>query len=97
MREFLRWRNGILEVARWSNRYTAADRSRAIDVLRGSVLILRHPYEADPFSGAGNCWCGRSTQSELHNVTVLAAPLSEIPQKYGAETGDTSTGLNETL
>lgn len=76
MSEYLRDHRGTLETARRSDRYTAADRSRALNVLRGAVLILRHPYESDPFSGAGNCWCGRHEGSKLHDVVVLATPES---------------------
>jgi hypothetical protein len=68
--KFLRERRGEAEAARQSSRYTAKDRSRAIDVLRGVVVIVAHPYEADPFSGAGNCWCGRDERSRLHHVVV---------------------------
>lgn len=49
-------------------RHTAAEKSKAIDVLRDLVVIVRHPYESDPFSGAGNCWCGRHQGSSLHNI-----------------------------
>ena len=28
--------------------------------------IVRHPYERSPYSGAGNCWCGRAYESRLH-------------------------------
>ena len=44
----------------------AARKSRAIDTLRPYVVVLRHPYESDPFSGAENCWCGREQRSALH-------------------------------
>jgi len=67
---FLRTRRGVVEHASQTGRYTAADRSRAIDVLRGVVIIAPHPYEADPFSGAGNCWCGRSERATLHDVVI---------------------------
>lgn len=73
MTEFLRERYGKTERAFQSDQYTAKDRSHALSVLRGVVLILRHPYEADPFSGAGNCWCGRDRSSALHDVVVLGA------------------------
>lgn len=69
-REYLRERNGEIETVR-QTQYTAEQKSRAIDVLRGSVVIVRHPYEQDPLSGAGNCWCGHAEPSSLHAVVVL--------------------------
>ena len=74
MAEFLRERRGEVETAR-STRYTAAQKSNALTVLRGVVVIVPHPYESDPFSGAGNCWCGRHEGHALHNV-VLAFDTS---------------------
>lgn len=69
MSEYLRQQGDAIEVAR-TNRYSAEQKSRALDVLRGSVRIVRHPYERDPLSGAGNCWCGRDAGSTLHDVVV---------------------------
>lgn len=69
MSEYLRNRHGMLETAR-TTRYTARQKSQALAVLRGSVVIVRHPYEADPSSGAGNCWCGRHEGSSLHYVVM---------------------------
>jgi hypothetical protein len=28
--------------------------------------IVAHPYERSPYSGAGNCWCGRWETHRLH-------------------------------
>lgn len=28
--------------------------------------IVAHPYERSPYSGAGNCWCGRWEDHPLH-------------------------------
>ncbi|WP_158079329.1 hypothetical protein [Actinomadura sp. CNU-125] len=28
--------------------------------------IVAHPYERSPYSGAGNCWCGRAEGHRLH-------------------------------
>ena len=47
---------------------TIRDKSRALDILRNSVHIVLHVYEKDPFSGAGNCWCGRPDVSSIHRV-----------------------------
>ena len=41
-------------------------KDRALRTLRGAVKLTVHPYERDPFSGAGNCWCGRAEASVLH-------------------------------
>jgi hypothetical protein len=67
---FLRVRRGATETARQSDYYTAADRSRALTVLRGVVVIVPHPFDADPCSGAGNCWCGRDVGHALHQVVI---------------------------
>jgi hypothetical protein len=67
---FLRQRRGAMETACQSGQYTAADRSRALDVLRGVVVIVAHPFDADPYSGAGNCWCGRDDGNSLHRVVI---------------------------
>lgn len=75
MSEYLRERHGEIETAR-TTRYTAEQKSRALDVLRGSVTIVRHPYEADPLSGASNCWCGRAPGSSLHQVVLVDGEVS---------------------
>lgn len=67
---FLRERRGALETAWSSPRHSAADKSRALQVLRDAVVLVAHPYERDPHSGAGNCWCGRHQGSNLHNIVV---------------------------
>lgn len=68
---FLRRRRGeVGRVTLASPRYTAADKGKALAVLRGAVVLVAHPYERDPFSGAGNCWCGRAAANILHSVVV---------------------------
>jgi hypothetical protein len=44
----------------------AAEKSRALFILRGLVTVKSHPYERDPHSGAGNCWCGRHLTHPIH-------------------------------
>lgn len=49
---------------------TAREKAHAIHVLAGAVVIVRHPYDRDPASGSGNCWCGRHQGSSLHDLVV---------------------------
>lgn len=66
---FLRERRGQVETEH-VNTHTATEKSRALQVLRGCVVLVAHPYERDPHSGAGNCWCGRHEGSTLHQVVM---------------------------
>lgn len=66
---FLRERNGKTERV-WMPNRTADQRSRALSALSGCVVIVHHPYQRHPGSGAGNCWCGRAQSSKLHIVTL---------------------------
>ena len=54
----------------WMPKATADERSRALSKLGDGVLIMRHPYQRDPGSGAGNCWCGRHQSHSLHDVVI---------------------------
>jgi hypothetical protein len=67
-REFqpIGWRCPNSEVFFSTIEPTARDRSKALHILRGAVRITPHPYESDPYSGAGNCWCGRPEVSSIH-------------------------------
>lgn len=67
---FLREWSGQIETAWASPKRTAAEKSKALNVLRDLVVLVAHPYERDPYSGAGNCWCGRNQGSKLHAVVV---------------------------
>lgn len=49
---------------------TARDRSSALHLLGTSVVMRPHPYERDPASGAGNCWCGDHQSSRIHAVVL---------------------------
>jgi hypothetical protein len=41
-------------------------------------LIVAHPYERSPYSGAGNCWCGRWEIHRLHiPLDYPDAPMEE--------------------
>lgn len=53
-----------------SDKYTATDRGNALHVLGGAVILVRHPYDRHPKSGAGNCWCGRDKADTIHNVIL---------------------------
>lgn len=68
--EYLRERRGKMETAR-KNTFTSEEKSHALFVLRGSVVIVKHPYEQCAQSGAGNCWCGRAENEPMHNVVVV--------------------------
>jgi hypothetical protein len=58
------------EVA-WSNdKYTAAQKADACHVLGDAIIIARHPYDRNPNSGSGNCWCGRSMGGTIHEVVM---------------------------
>lgn len=39
--------------------------------------IVAHPYERSPYSGAGNCWCGRVEEHRLH--VADADPPGVVP------------------
>jgi len=67
---YLRERRGEVETAWASPRRSAADKSKALSVLGDAVVLVAHPYERSPFSGAGNCWCGRHATSKLHAVVI---------------------------
>lgn len=49
---------------------TARDRARALYVLARAVAVRAHPYERDPQSGAGNCWCGDHQSAKVHAVEL---------------------------
>lgn len=82
MSGFLRERRGEIETARTTS-YTPEQKSDALTMLRGSVVIVRHPYERCRYSGAGNCWCGRDEGSPLHHVVIepAAGPVAETPEQ----------------
>lgn len=51
---------------------SAREKEKALNVLRGAVIITKHNYERHPNSGAGNCWCGREEFNRLHKLDALA-------------------------
>ncbi len=55
--------------------YTARDRANALHILSNAVALRKHPYDRDPASGAGNCWCGRGQRAKLHHVRNRTAFL----------------------
>lgn len=75
-------RQDRVETATNSDRHTAAEKSRALAVLRGSVVLVRHPYQRDPYSGAGNCWCGRHARSSLHSVVLEPTAQAHSEQDH---------------
>lgn len=70
MSMFLRLRRDRVESVSSSDRHGPVEKARALAVLRGVVVLVRHPYERDPQSGSGNCWCGRAATAQLHSVVV---------------------------
>lgn len=67
---FLRRRRDEVETVWLSDKHTAIEKGRALHVLTGAVVLVRHPYQRDPQSGSGNCWCGRHQGSTLHAVVL---------------------------
>ena len=65
---FLRRRGDKVEHVWSSDFHTATEKARALNVLSGAVILVRHPYDADPHSGSGNWWCGRARSGRLHLV-----------------------------
>lgn len=63
-------REETLESVWLPERGTAREKGHALHVLGSAVVIVRHPYDRDPASGSGNCWCGRHQGSSLHDVVV---------------------------
>jgi hypothetical protein len=68
--KLLRRRGEKIESAWVSDRFTAREKAHALHVLSGSVVLVRHPYDRDPASGSGNCWCGRHAGASLHDVIL---------------------------
>lgn len=83
---FLRTRRGDVELARTSDRHDAIAKGRALDVLGDAVILVRHPYERDPQSGSGNCWCARAESSSLHDVILEPARAPSPTQTPGDAT-----------
>jgi len=75
MASFLRRRREIVERVWLSDRYTAQERGSALTALAGCVIVVRHPYQRHPKSGAGNCWCGSDSRSSIHDI--VAEPKQE--------------------
>lgn len=67
---FLRDRRGELEAVWTNDSHTAVDKSKALATLGKAVVLVRHPYQRDPQSGSGNCWCGRHAAAVLHDVVM---------------------------
>ena len=65
---FLRVRRGEVESVWTPEERQAAAKAAALRVLKGSVVLVAHPYAADPHSGAGNCWCARAQYDRLHDL-----------------------------
>lgn len=65
---FLRERRGCVERVRVDDKYTAREKAHALFVLGGAVVVAGHPHDADPASGAGNCWCGRDQSHTIHRI-----------------------------
>lgn len=67
---WLRRRRDTIEQAWASDRFTAKDKAHAFFVLGQNVILVRHPFDREPRSGAGNCWCGRDQRSSIHDVVL---------------------------
>ena len=72
---------------RWAPDATARERAAALHRLGGAVMLRRHPYQRDPASGAGNCWCGRAkSEGTIHDVidghgpTAREMPAPDAPE-----------------
>lgn len=67
---FLRRRRDDVERAWVSDKPSAIDKGHALEVLGQNVIVVRHPYDRHPQSGAGNCWCGRDQSAAIHHVVI---------------------------
>lgn len=67
---FLRRRRDRIERCWVSDKPTAVDKAGALFVLGQNVIVVRHPYDRHPQSGAGNCWCGDHQGASIHNIVV---------------------------
>lgn len=67
---FLRRRRNNVEHIYYNDSYTAREKGHALFVLGGAVIVAGHPYDRDPASGSGNCWCGRDQSHKLHRVVL---------------------------
>lgn len=67
---YLRVRREKVERAWVSDKPTSAQKGTAFDVLGQNVILVRHPYDRHPQSGAGNCWCGRDQTSTIHHIVL---------------------------
>lgn len=65
---FLRIRRGRVENTWMPSHFTAKEKGHALFVLGGAVVVASHPYDRDPHSGSGNCWCGRHRGERIHHV-----------------------------
>lgn len=77
MPTWLRERRGRLEKAWASDKYTAREKYAALRLLKGAVVLVAHPYDRSPDSGAGNCWCGRAEPENIHRV-ILDPPSGRL-------------------
>jgi hypothetical protein len=73
---FLHKRGDTVDQGRMDEKFTARERAHAYFVLDGQISLLRHPYDRDPGSGSGNCWCGYHQSHVIHEIV-------EIPQSKG--------------
>lgn len=39
----------------------------------GRLVVLPHRYQRDPYSGAGNCWCGHPEPARPHPHRYLGS------------------------
>lgn len=65
--KWLRRRKDKVESVWISPNYTAEQRADALIPLGGCVVIVNHPYQRCAYSGAGNCWCGRHEEHNVHD------------------------------
>lgn len=67
---FLRESPRGVERAWVPNGRTAREKAHALFVLGQAVTVARHPYDRDPASGSGNCWCGSHQSATIHRIVV---------------------------
>lgn len=99
---FLRERDGKQERVYMDENYSAKEKADALYILRGQVILVKHPFDLDPSSGAGTCWCGRGQRSMLHEIEVEETDMpdmahvlhkSEDNRTFWVNCGDTRLAL----
>jgi hypothetical protein len=83
-----------------SDIYQVGARMTDVDVTKviaeaGKILARKpHDYVKDPFSGAGNCWCGAHEWAAIHGKAPYE-PMPDSPTSTYYESGEQEMRRND--